>query len=105
MTLRSLALPLALLAGLDAANAGVMIPVAGDPVAIASGKVAGTQVYPAVKAYFGIPFAAPPIRENRWRAPQPVKPWAGVFNADTMHAECYQDLRAPTINHYFGDEN
>ena len=71
---------------MTAANAGVMIPVAGGPVIIDSGKVAGTQVDPAVKGYFGIPFAAPPIRENRWRAPQPVKPWDGVLNADTMRA-------------------
>lgn len=87
------------------AAAAPMIPVAGDPVAIDAGKVAGTQVDSAVKAYFGIPFAAPPIRENRWRAPQPVKPWSGVLNADTPRAECFQGLRAPSINHYFGDEN
>ena len=106
MMFRSLALALALSVGwAAAANAGVMIPVAGDPVVIDNGKVAGTLVDPAVKAYFGIPFAAPPIRENRWRAPQPVKPWAGVLNADTMRAECYQGLRAPSINHYFGDES
>ena len=85
--------------------AAPMIPVAGDPVTIDAGKVAGTQVDSAVKAYLGIPFAAPPIRENRWRAPQPVKPWSGVLNADTTRAECYQGLRAPSINHYFGDEN
>jgi para-nitrobenzyl esterase len=85
--------------------AAPMIPVSGDPVTIDSGKVAGTKVGPAVKAYLGIPFATPPIRENRWRAPQPVKPWAGVLNADTPRAECYQGLRAPTINHYFGDED
>ena len=92
------------LAGTPAA-AAPMIPVAGDPVTIDAGKVAGTQVDSAVKAYLGIPFAAPPIRENRWRAPQPVKPWNGVLNADTARAECYQGLRAPSINHYFGDEN
>ena len=85
--------------------AAPMIPVAGDPVTIDAGKVAGTQVDSAVKAYLGIPFAAPPIRENRWRAPQPIKPWSGVLNADTTRAECYQGLRAPSINHYFGDEN
>jgi para-nitrobenzyl esterase len=92
------------LAGTPAA-AAPMTPVAGDPVTIDAGKVAGTQVDSAVKAYLGIPFAAPPIRENRWRAPQPVKPWSGVLNADTTRAECYQGLRAPSINHYFGDEN
>lgn len=87
------------------ALAGVTIPVAGDPVTIDTGKVAGTQVDPSVKAYLGIPFAAPPIRENRWRAPQPAKAWPGVYTADTPRAECYQGLRAPSINHYFGDED
>lgn len=96
---------LALVLTASAAAAGPMIPVAGDPITIDTGKVSGTQVDGAVKAYLGIPFATPPIRELRWRAPQPVKPWSGVYNADTARAECYQGLRASSINHYFGDEN
>jgi para-nitrobenzyl esterase len=84
--------------------AGTMVPVAGDPVRIDSGAVAGTLVEPAVKAYLGIPFAAPPVRENRWRAPQPVKPWTGVYNADAFKPECPQGVRSPSINHYFGDD-
>jgi para-nitrobenzyl esterase len=57
-----------------------------------------------VKTYFGIPFAAPPLRENRWRAPQPVVPWDGVWTANRKPAECLQRLRSTTTNQYFGDE-
>ncbi|MBP8273025.1 MAG: carboxylesterase family protein, partial [Acidobacteria bacterium] len=30
---------------------------------------------------YGMPFAAPRVRENRWRAPQPVKQWKGCPRA------------------------
>ena len=80
-------------------------PIAGDPVTIATGKVSGTLLASGVKAYFGIPFAAPPIRQYRWRAPQPVKPWAGVYTANKMPAECVQGLRNNNIDHYFTDED
>ena len=33
---------------------------------------------PRVMVYRGVPFAAPPVGENRWRAPQPAKDWEGV---------------------------
>lgn len=81
---------------------GVMQRVPGDPVRLASGLVAGTLVGDGVKAYYGIPFAAPPVRSDRWRAPQPVKPWMGVFTADEKGPSCLQPMRAPTVNHYFG---
>ena len=35
-----------------------------------------------ITVYKGIPFAAPPIGDLRWRAPQPAKAWTGVRNAD-----------------------
>lgn len=37
---------------------------------------------PRITAFKGIPFAAPPVGSLRWRAPQPAKPWDGVFMAD-----------------------
>lgn len=36
---------------------------------------------PRITSFKGIPFAAPPIGQNRWRAPQPANDWAGVLNA------------------------
>ena len=97
----------ALCAGLllrPAVSQVVETPIPGDPVAIDSGRVAGMLLPSGVKAYFGIPFAAAPVRELRWREPQPVKPWKGVYNADRKMPECIQVLRPHNINHYFGEE-
>lgn len=42
-------------------------------------------------AYKGIPFAAPPMGELRWRAPQPVKPWPHALEAKAFKADCVQE--------------
>ena len=39
---------------------------------------------PRITAFKGIPFAAPPVGELRWRAPQPVKDWEGILKCDTF---------------------
>ena len=80
-------------------------PIENDPIKIDGGLVSGAYLASGVKAYLGLPFAAPPIRENRWREPQPVKPWQGIWTANRCEAECVQNLRSNNINHYFGDEN
>ena len=36
---------------------------------------------PRITVYKGVPFAAPPVGKNRWRAPQPCEPWEGVKEA------------------------
>ena len=87
----------------SAASAAPMIAIAGDPVATASGQVAGTQLASGVKAYLGVPYAKPPTQNLRWKPPQPVR-WQGVWNADRKGAECIQVLRPHDINHYFGEE-
>ena len=79
-------------------------PVPGDPIALDSGRVAGKILDSGVRAYFGIPFAAPPVGDLRWREPQPVKAWQGVFYADRKAPQCIQNLRNHDINHYFGEE-
>jgi len=82
----------------------VETPVPGDPVKIDSGLMAGKLLPSGVRAYLGVPFAAPPVRELRWRDPQPVKPWTGVYNADRKPHMCMQWMRAHDLNHYFGEE-
>ena len=37
-----------------------------------------------VTVFKGVPYAAPPVGDLRWREPQPVKPWGGVKVADTF---------------------
>ncbi|HWU03479.1 MAG TPA: carboxylesterase family protein, partial [Novosphingobium sp.] len=41
-------------------------PIMGDPVQTESGRIAGTQLPSGVRAYLGIPFAAPPVGDLRW---------------------------------------
>lgn len=50
---------------------------------IEGGQVQGVETpTQGIIAYKGIPFAAPPVGELRWREPQPVIPWEGVKVAD-----------------------
>ncbi len=62
------------------------------------GLLAGKVLPSGVKAWFGIPFAKPPVDELRWRPPQPMH-WQGTWNADRMMPECIQVLRPHNINH------
>lgn len=82
----------------------VEAPIPGDPVSTDTGKLSGKLLPSGVRAYFGVPFAAPPVGELRWQEPQPREPWKGVYNADRFAPECIQILRPHNINHYFGEE-
>ena len=55
-----------------------------------SGQVAGVRVDAAVSVYKGIPYAAPPVGELRWKAPAPVAPWQGVRAATRFAPACVQ---------------
>jgi para-nitrobenzyl esterase len=64
------------------------------PVKIESGQLAGIKgIDPSVTVFKGIPYAAPPIGDLRWRAPQPVSAWQGVKLADQFGAICPQESR------------
>ena len=45
----------------------------------------------AVSLFRGIPYAAPPVGELRWKEPQPLKPWDGVLKAYKFTNICWQE--------------
>lgn len=64
-----------------------------DPtiVSVEGGKVQGVETeIPGVYVYKGIPYAAAPVGDLRWKAPQPVTPWKGVKVADSYGPGAYQ---------------
>src|SRR5271155_2380843 len=74
-----------LLAGSAVALAAIDTPVKTDTglVSGAPGKTAAE-----VRVFKGIPFAAPPVGDLRWRAPQPAAKWEGVRAGDQFSATC-----------------
>jgi para-nitrobenzyl esterase len=64
-----------------------------EPIQVSGGLITGTptiQWTPGVRLYRGIPYAAPPVGDLRWRPPQPVVPWTGVKAADHFSPVCMQ---------------
>ncbi len=60
-------------------------------VRTAAGVVEGEAVARSpVRAFMGVPFAAPPVGELRWKEPQPVAPWQGIRKATSFGARCMQ---------------
>ena len=60
------------------------------PVPIDSGALEGTRESGLV-TFKGVPFAAPPVGDLRWREPQPVTPWRGVRLAYKFAPACMQN--------------
>jgi para-nitrobenzyl esterase len=69
-----------------------------DPlvVAVDGGLVRGIrEAGGAVRAFLGIPYAAPPLGPLRWRPPQLVPGWLGIRPAQTFAPQCLQPGRSP----------
>ena len=63
------------------------------PVRVEGGRVSGMAGRQAsIMAFKGIPFAAAPVGELRWRAPRAVVPWKGVRKATEFGASCMQTI-------------
>jgi para-nitrobenzyl esterase len=62
-----------------------------EPIRTEGGLITGTPGWGwNVREYLGIPFAAPPVGDLRWKAPQPVMPWQGARAADRFSPACMQ---------------
>jgi para-nitrobenzyl esterase len=62
---------------------------AAPEMAISNGRISGEE-RDGVRSYKGIPFAAPPVGDLRWKPPQPVQPWDGVRDCTKFGAICPQ---------------
>ena len=63
-------------------------------VRVDGGELQGV-VDDGVASFKGIPYAAPPVGELRWRPPQPPAPWTGVRPAAEFGADCMQGRFGP----------
>ena len=80
------------------ATAAALLALAGsaaaspDTVRVAQGQLHGAVSGP-VASFKGIPFAAAPVGDLRWRPPQAAKPWTGVRDATAYGPMCMQMRR------------
>ena len=83
-----------------------------DMVVVATqfGQIRGDQVSDELIIYKGVPYAAPPVGELRWKAPIDPEPWEGVLDCtefnpmgmQVMDMECWwaEDLWYPWLDEY-----
>ena len=71
-----------------------LCPAMAQTVAVEGGQLRGV-VEEGLSVYKGIPFAAPPLGDLRWREPQPAAKWQGVRPADQFAPGCMQSMGAP----------
>src|SRR5689334_21962262 len=91
-------------------SVGLMISSAGAEtldqiISVEGGKIRGASTDVAeVTVFKAVPFAAPPVGANRWKAPQPVVPWSGVRESTAWPNRCYQLASAnPPGTFYFNE--
>lgn len=86
------------------AAAVLLVCCAQQPVlTVSGGQIQGVpSEAPGVTVFRGIPYAAPPVGEFRWQAPQPVVPWEGVKVCDSFGPIAPQPGNKPGT--FYGDE-
>jgi len=69
--------------------AGDSMTTVTEVVAVEGGQIAGV-IDRGVRVFKGIPYAASPTGDLRWKPPQAVRPWTGIRDASQLGAECPQ---------------
>lgn len=72
------------------ACASIVNGAISDPVKTADGPISGFTLPSGVRAFKGIPFAAPPVGALRWKEPQAPERWTSVRKMDTFGHPCMQ---------------
>lgn len=68
---------------------------------IETGAVRGIACgWPSITAFYGIPYAAPPVGPLRWRPPQPAAPWTGVRDCARPGCKCPQPSMGGSATFY-----
>ncbi|HEY8931555.1 MAG TPA: carboxylesterase family protein [Mucilaginibacter sp.] len=97
---------LTLLFALCCISASFAQPTGSNLATIANGTLEGTfNAATKIRSFKGIPYAAPPVGNLRWKAPQPAANWQGVLKADhfrhmAMQKRIFSDMifRADTMS-------
>lgn len=66
------------------------IPSRATDISVTGGIVRGEDLADGSMVFRGIPYAAPPVGDLRWKPPQPITPWSGVRDATKAAAPCAQ---------------
>ncbi|WP_051063349.1 carboxylesterase/lipase family protein [Ilumatobacter nonamiensis] len=75
-------------------------PRSGPTATTTSGPIRGTtSSHGRIALFRGIPYAAPPVGDLRWRPPQPVEPWSKVRSCRKFGPAAHQ--RAAGFEHFF----
>ena len=78
-----------LLAALVLGTATLHAQARGPVVTVAEGSLRGVDTA-GVIAFFGVPYAAPPVGDLRWQPPQPAARWSVVRSAERLGKNCMQ---------------
>ena len=78
-----------------ACSGGETVEPLTSSVTTERGVVEGSKLESGILNFRGIPYAAPPVGDLRWRAPQPAAAWEGSRGATEFSPTCWQPLAAP----------